>query len=239
MSTVSQHPRFSLFDVKPVLGNPTDTARSFLSQATMLAGFVSLTLAISGGLWLIWNVLAQGLLHNLEMALVALIPIGLAYLAGWVFSLVSLRAYHNLVFPVILRAYAWLILAGTLLLYLEIIQKLYAQAYGVSSFLAYTFSLIGALLALFGLHLLPEEQDLRPFSMPIFLVGLFQLGAMITRYVLFPIRGQGLFILGDLWIFVLMQTVAGLMLARFGIFNPLREAIADCFRERGNGPKTW
>ncbi len=232
MSTVSQHPQLSQFDVKPVLENSPEAARSFFSQATMLAGCASLTLALLGGLWLIWKVFQSGLLNNLEMALVALLPIGLAYLAGWAFSLVSIRAYHNLVFPLILRAYAWFILAGTLALYLAVIEKLYAQGYGVSNFLAYTFTLIGALLALFGLHLLPEEQDLRPFSIPIFLVGLFQLGAMITRYVIFPIRGNGLFIFADLWIFVLMQTVAGLMLARYGIFNPLREAIADLFRER-------
>jgi hypothetical protein len=87
---------------------------------------------------------------------------------------------------------------------------------------------------LFGLHLLPEEHDLRPFSIPIFLVGLFQLWAMISRYVFFPVEGHGIFIFGDLFIFALMQTLAGLMLAHTGVFNPLRESIADFFRNRGN-----
>lgn len=234
MSTVSRESNVSFLSVKPVLESSPEATRSFFSQTTMLAGFASLTLAMLGGLWVIWKVLEQGWLNNVEMALVALLPIGLAYLVGWIFSLVSIRAYHNLVFPIILRAYAWLVLAEALVLYLEVIRKLYLQSYGVANFVAYTFILLGVLLALFGLHLLPEEHDLRPFAIPIFLMGLFQLGVMISRYVLFPIRGHGLFILGDLWIFALLQIIAGLMLAQRGIFNPLRQAITDFFQDWGD-----
>ena len=99
MSTESRNQIVSLFVVKPVLENPTNSERSFLSQSTMLAGFVALTLAMGGGVWLIWKVLDNGLMNNLEMALVAMIPIGLAYLAGWIFSILSIRAYNNLVLP--------------------------------------------------------------------------------------------------------------------------------------------
>jgi hypothetical protein len=233
MSTESRSQSVSLFAVKPVLEKPTDSERSFLSQSTMLAGFVSLTWALLGGAWLIWKVLENGLMNNLEMALVAMIPIGLAYLAGWVFSIISIRAYNNLVFPLIIRYYAWFTLTGALVLYLKVIQKLFIQGYGFPNFLAYNFILSGVLLALFGLHLLPEEHDLRPFSIPIFLVGLFQLWAMISRYVFFPVNGRGIFIFGDLFIFALMQTIAGLMMAHSGVFNPLRASIADFFRDRG------
>lgn len=230
MSTESRHQIASLFVVKQ---KPTDSERSFLSQSTMFAGFVSLTWAMLGGIWLIGKVFDTGLMNNLDMALVALLPIGLAYLAGWIFSLLSIRAYNNLVFPLVIRSCAWFILAGALVLYLKVIQKLFTQGYGFSNFLAYIFILIGVLLALFGLHLLPEEHDLRPYSIPIFLVGLFHLWTMISRYVFFPIEGHGAFIFGDIFIFAMMQAIAGLMMAHTGVFNPLRESIADFFRDRG------
>jgi hypothetical protein len=233
MSTESRNQIMSLFVVKPVLEEPTDSERSFLSQSTMFAGFVALTLAMYGGIWLIWKVLDNGLMNNLDMAIVGMIPIGLAYLAGWIFSILSIRAYNNLVFPLIVRYYSWFTLTGVLVLYLKVIQKLFVQGYHFPNFLAYNFILLGVLLALFGLHLLPEEHDMRPFSVPIFLVGLLQLWMMTVRYVFFPIKGNEIYIFGDLFIFGIVQTIAGLMMAHNGIFNPLRASIADFFRDRG------
>jgi hypothetical protein len=212
-----------------------DSERSFLSQATMLVGFAALTLAMGGGVWLIWKVLDNGLMNNLDLAIVGMIPIGLAYGVGWIFSILSIRAYSNLVFPLIVRYYSWFTLTGALVLYIKVIQKLFSQGYHFPNFLAYNFILLGVLLALFGLHLLPEEHDLRPFSVPIFLVGLLHLWMMIVRYVFSPNlnKGYGIYILGDLWIFAVMQTIAGLMMAHNGLFNPLRESIAEFFRNRG------
>jgi len=210
-----------------------ESERSFLSQATMLVGFAALTLAMGGGVWLIWKVLDNGVMNNLDMAIVAMIPIGLAYSVGWIFSILSIRAYNNLVFPLLVRYYSWFTLAGGLVLYIKVIQKLFTQGYQFANFIAYSFILLGVLLALFGLHLLPEEHDLRPFSIPIFLVGLFQLWMMFVRYVFFPNKGNGIYILGDLSIFAIMQTIAGLMMAHNGLFNPLRKSIADFFRDRG------
>lgn len=221
------------FIVKPVLDKLSDSERSFLSQATMLVGFVALTLSMGGGVWLIWKVLDNGLMNNLDMAIVGMVPIGLAYSVGWIFSILSIRAYNNLVFPLIVRYYSWFTSTGVLVLYIKVIQKLFIQGYKFPNFLAYNFILLAVLLALFGLHLLPEEHDLRPFSVPIFLVGLLQLWMMIVRYVFFPIKGNGIFIFGDLFIFGIMQTIAGLMMAHNGIFNPLRKSISDFFRDSG------
>ncbi len=206
--------------------------RSLLSQAMMLTGVVSLTLSMGGGLWLVWSVLDNGLMENLRTALVGLIPIGLAYLTAWIFAILSIRVYHNLVLPLLVRGYAWLILAGFLVLYIKVMQKLFAQGYQFPNFMAYNFILLAVLLALFGLHLLVEEHDLRPFSIPIFFAGSLQLGFMIVRYVLNPVSGNELYILGDLWIFALMQTIAGLMLAHNGLFNPLRQGITDYFASK-------
>jgi len=212
--------------------NKASSERSLLSQATMLAGVVSLTLSMGGGIWLIWNILDNGLMDNLMMALVGIVPIGLAYLTAWVFSILSIRVYNNLLFPVFVGGYAWLTLAGLLVLYVKVMQKLFTQAYQFPNFIAYNFILLAVLLALFGLHLLIEEHDLRPFSIPIFFAGSLQLGFMIVRYVVYPIDGNELFIVGDLWIFGMMQTIAGLMLAHNGIFNPLRNSITDYFSSK-------
>jgi hypothetical protein len=221
------------FIEEPVKARPPDSERSFLSQATMFVGFVALTLALLGGAWLIWKVLDNGLMNNLGVALVGMIPIGLAYVVGWIFSLVSIRAYNNLVLPMIVRYYAWFTLTGVLVLYVKVIQKLFIQTYQFSNFVAYNFILMVVLLALFGLHLLPEDHDMRPFSIPIFLVGLLHLWVMIVRYVIFPVKGNGVYILGDLTVFAIMQTIAGLMMAHNGLFNPLRSSISEFFRERG------
>lgn len=220
------------FIEEPVQARPPDSERRFLSQATMFVGFVALTLALLGGVWLIWKVLDNGLMNNLELALVGMIPIGLAYMVGWIFSLISIRAYSNLVFPLVVRYYSWLTLTGVLVLYIKVIQKLFMQSYQFSNFTAYLMILVLVLLALFGLHLLPEDHDMRPFSIPIFLVGLLQLWIMIIRYVFFPVKGHGIYILGDLTIFAFMQTIAGLMLAHNGLFNPLRSSISEFFRDR-------
>ena len=200
----------------------------------MLVGLMALTLAMLGGVWLILKVLENGLMNNLDVAIVGMIPIGLAYAVGWIFSILSIRAYNNLVFPLIVRYYSWFTLTGALVLYIKIIQKLFTQGYHFTNFLAYNIILLGVLAALFGLHLLPEEHDLRPFSVPIFLVGLLHLWMMTVRYVFFPVKGNEIYIFGDLFIFGIMQTIAVLMMAHNGIFNPLRQSIADFFRDRGN-----
>ena len=232
MSTNNGNEIVPPFIEEPGQASPSESERSFLSQATMLVGLVALTLAMGGGVWLILNVLDNGLMDNLEVAMIGMIPIGLAYLVGWIFSIISIRACNNLVVPLIVRYYSWFALTGALVLYLKVIQKLFTQAYHVPNFIAYNFILLGVLLALFGLHLLPEEHDLRPFSIPIFWVGLLQLWVMIVRYVLFPNKSHGIYVFGDLFIFVIIQTIAGLMMAHNGIFNPLRKMIADFFRDR-------
>jgi hypothetical protein len=208
--------------------------RSFLSQATMLVGLLALALALFGGLGLIWKVLNNGLMNNLEMAIVGMIPIVLAYLVGWGFSVISVRAFSNLVLPLIVRYYSWFTLTGVLVLYLKVIEKLFLQGYHFSNFIAYCVTLLWILLALFGLHLIPEEYDLRPFSIPLFIIGLLQLVMMVIRYVVTPPgNGNGVYVFGDLFIFALMQAIASLMLAHTGMFNPLRQSINDFFRRRG------
>jgi len=220
------------FFEEPVQKSPTESERSFLSQTTMLVGLMALTLAMGGGVWLILNVLRNGLMDNLEIAIVGMIPIGLAYLVGWIFSILSIRVYNNLVLPLIVRYYSWFTLTGALVLYIKVIQKLFTQGYHLPNFIAYNFLLLGILLALFGLHLLPEEHDLRPFSVPIFLVKLFHLWIMLIRYVFFPTRGHGIYVFGDITIFAILQIIAVLMMAHNGIFNFLRISISDYFQDK-------
>lgn len=215
---------------------PPRPERSFLSQTTMLVGLLALGLALISGAGLIWKLLSEGgLMKNLDMAIVGMIPIMLAYLVGWVFCNLSIRAFNNLVLPLFIRYYGWFTLTGVLVLYLKVIQKLFTQGYPFGNFIAYILILLWMLVALFGLHLIPEEHDLRPFSIPLFVIGLGQLVMMVVRYVVVPPEsGNGVYVLGDLLIFIMMQSIAGLMLAHTGLFNPLRKSIDDFFRrEKG------
>jgi len=207
--------------------DPFQTERGRLSMITMVIGFTALTLAMGGGVWLIWTILEKGLMDNLETAMAGIVPIGLAFLVGWIFCLLCIRAYDNLILPSLVRYYSWITLTGVLLLYIKVMQKLFTFNYGFPNFVAYNAILVAVLLALLGLHLIPEEDDLRPLSIPLIWAGLFQLWLMIVRYVLHPVAGKGKYVVADLWIFVFMQAIAVSMLAHTGVFDDLRRGIAN------------
>lgn len=214
------------------LRNTVDT-RGMLSIATMLVSLASLTASMLGAGKLVFDIFDDGLASSLQSVTTKLIVLGFSFFFGWIVGLASIRAFGNLVYPYIIKIYSWGCLSAVGLLYLMIIQKLYLQEYDGIHFWAYLAILLGGLAVLLFLHLLVEDNDLRPYAIPLLIISVFQLFAIIYRYV-FTDDPQEMMLLGDLTIFLVMIAISALMLMHLGIFAPLRGQLHDWFTKNGN-----
>jgi hypothetical protein len=206
---------------KPTLP-PKNNPRSLLSHVTMLVGWAALTIAMLGWAKLMWDVLAEG--FTMDGLWAKVISLGLAFLLGWVVSLVSMRVLGNLVLPLVIKAYLVATVAGILVLYGRVVFfKLFLEAFNKGHYFRYSLALAAGFAVLVGLHLIIEDHDLRPFSIPFLVAGLGHLALMVSHYV-FEGRSYDQWP-GDLYFFTLMMAIAALMLAHFGIFNRFRYII--------------
>lgn len=205
--------------------------RGMLSIATMLASLATVTIALGGGMMLVMDIFDKGIAESLSKMPIKVAVLGFAFLFGWLTGLISIRGFGNLFYPLIIRIYAWGCLAAIGILYIKIIQKLYLQSYDGTRFGVYLAILFGGLFALFCLHLLVEGHDLRPFAIPLLAISVIHLFVIVYHYV-FAGNENGIFALGDVTVFTLMITIAGLMLMHIGIFSSMREAIGDLFEKK-------
>jgi hypothetical protein len=202
--------------------------RGMLSNVTMLLAVGVLSVALIGGGKLVLDIFGEGLFKSLHMVWAKAIVIALAYSFGWLVANLSIRVYNNLVLPLFIRFLTWACLLGVTLLYLAVIQRLYRQAYDLQHFMAYLLITSAGLGALVGLHLILEEHDLRPYSIPLLLVAFLQLATIVYRYV-FTADAKPLYLLGDLLFFGIMLVFSSLMLAHLGLLNPIRQKITRFF----------
>ena len=212
---------------KPLQKNGVDT-RGMLSISTMFASLSALTVSIGGAVKLSLVIFDDGLADNLEGLSVKVIVLGLAFFFGWGIGLVSIRSFGNLVYPLIIKIYAWACLVAISILYIKIIQKLYLQKYDGFHFWAYLVMLLGGLFVLICMHLLIEDHDLRPFAIPLIIISVLQLFVIVLRYV-FDANPNGLMVFADFTIFIVMISISALMLMHIGILSPMREQIGRLF----------
>lgn len=199
-----------------------EKSRSGLSMLTMILGWVTLTLAMIGGAKLMLDILTDGL----EMSgwLAKVISLGLTFLLGWVVSLVCIRVFGNLILPVVVKVYIFLVVGGILLLYGRVAQKLFFEAFNpLAHYSRYSIAIGVGFAVLIGLHLLLEDHDLRPFAMPFLFGGVAHLSGMVIHYVF--MNGKPVDIWADVYFFAMMMVLALLMLAHLGIFNLPRRII--------------
>jgi hypothetical protein len=227
-------PQKSLPHVQPFVDGKTkprkngvDT-RGMLSLVTMLVSLAALTLSMLGATKLILDVFNDGLANNLEGMLVKVVVLGFAFFFGWGIGLTSIRGFGNLVYPIVIKIYAWACLAAVGILYIKVIQKLYMQTYDSLHFWAYLLMLLGGLFVLICLHLLVDGHDLRPFAIPLLVISVVQLFVIVYRYV-FTENPNGWMLLGDFTIFIVMISISALMLMHIGILSPLRDQINQIF----------
>lgn len=101
----------------------TDTKRQSLSMITLTLGWVALTVAMLGGVKLLWDILTEG--FSLANIWGKIISLGLTFLLGWVISLVCIRAFGNLILPLLMQIYIFFTVSGILILYGLVVYKLY------------------------------------------------------------------------------------------------------------------
>jgi len=211
--------------------------RGMLSIATMLVSLTALTVSMGGAAKLVFDIFDDGFTGNLEGILVKVVVLVLSFFFSWVIGLVSIRSFGNLVYPLIIKIYAWVCLGAVCIIYIKVIQKLYMQKYDGLHFWAYLVLLLGGLFVLISLHLLIEDHDLRPFAIPLLIVSALQLFVIVFRYV-FNANPKGLMLFADFMVFIVMISASALMLMHIGIFSPLRDQIGLLFATEPTSRKT-
>src|SRR4030095_3217502 len=201
--------------------------RGLFSIAMLLLSIGGLGFAMLGGTKMVFDILGER--PNTVSTVTQIVVIVLAYAVGWVTAILAIRVYGNLVLPILINWFTWGCLAAVCFLYIEILKRMYAQPDDLGRFLKYLAVIAGGLGALIGLHLILEDHDLRPFSIPLLLISLTQLGLIVYRYV-FDTQGVKTgFLWKDLVLFFCMTAVAVSMLTHLGMLAPLRKWITNYF----------
>lgn len=201
--------------------------RGMLSLLMLLASMGALSFALIGGAKLILDIFSIGLFNSLSGISTKAVVVGLAYAVGWITAMIAIRVYGNLVLPFVINFLTWGCLIGVCALYVLILQRLYDQAYDLPHYFAYLMVVATGLAAMVGLHLIIEDHDLRPFSIPLLIISLIQLGLIVFRYVFTDANPT--FLWKDLFFFLSMAAFAYLMLAHIGLLKPLRTRLTNYF----------
>jgi len=202
--------------------------RGLLSLAMMLSSVGALTFALLGGARLILDIFSVGLSNSLNGLSTKAFVIALAYMVGWLTAMIAIRVYSNLILPIIINFFAWGCLVGVCVLYLLVLQRLYTQGYDMLHYWAYLIIVAAGLFAMVGLHLIIDGHDLRPFSIPLLIISLIQLGLIVFRYV-FTGTANPTYLWKDLLFFLGMAIFSFYMLAHFGLLTPLRTRLTNYF----------
>jgi hypothetical protein len=201
--------------------------RGMLSLLMLIASMLALTFALLGGAKLVLDIFGAGLMNSLNGLSTKVLVVGLAYAVGWITAMIAIRVYANLVLPFIINFLIWGCLIGVCALYVLILQRLYGQEYDLAHYFAYLMIMAAGLGAMVGLHLIIEDHDLRPVSMPLLIISVIQLGLIVFRYVF--AAGNPTYLWKDLLFFLSMAVFAYLMLAHMGLLEPLRTRLTRYF----------
>ena len=201
--------------------------RGMLSLLMLLASIGALSFALIGGAKVILDIVSIGLINSLSGISTKAVVVGLAYGVGWITAMIAIRVYGNLVLPFVINFLTWGCLIGVCALYVLILQRLYDQTYDLTHYFAYLMVVATGLAAMVGLHLIIEDHDLRPFSIPLLIISLIQLGLIVFRYVFTDANPT--FLWKDLFFFLSMAAFAYLMLAHIGLLKPLRMRLTNYF----------
>ena len=202
--------------------------RGMFSILMLLASIIALGFALLGGAKLVFDIFSAGLLNSINGLGTKVLVVGLAYAVGWLTAMIAIRVYGNLVLPFAINFLIWGCLIGVCTLYLLILQRLYDQAYDLPHYVAYLMIMVAGLAAMVGLHLIIEDHDLRPFSIPLLVIAMMQLGLIVFRYV-FTTTANPAYLWKDLLFFFMMGSFAFLMLAHMGLLKPLRLELTNYF----------
>jgi len=211
--------------------------RGLLSIAMLLLSLGSLGIALLGGGRLMLDIFGDGLQNSLTGMGAKVIVVGLAYVVGWLTAMISIRVYGNLILPMLINWFTWGCLVGVCVLYILILQRLYNQSYDLLHYWAYLLVIAAGLGAMVGLHLILEDHDLRPFSVPLLIISLIQLALIVFRYV-FTKTANLSYLWKDIFFFFAMSAFSVLMLAHLGLLKPLQTRFTNYFDRNSKSIRT-
>jgi len=200
--------------------------RGMLSIVMLLVSVGTLGIAMLGGAKMAYDIFGPEKETQVGM-FSAVVVLAVAYGVGWLTAMVAIRVYGNLILPIIINWLTWACLAGICFLYVEIMDRLYKQEYEFLSFIKYVVVMAAGLIAMVGLHLIIEDHNLRPFSIPLVISSMIQLGLIVNRYVF--VGGKAIYLPGDLFFLFGMSVFSIFALAHFGILEPLRKNLTNYF----------
>jgi hypothetical protein len=207
-----------------------------LSILMLMASMGALGIALLSGGWLVLDILGVGLENSLPTLPAKALVIAVAYAVGWITAMVAIRVYGNLVLPFIINYMIWGCLIGVCALYVLILQRMYDQTYNMLRFLAYLIIMAAGLGGMVGLHLILEDHDLRPLSIPLLVISMIHLALIVFRYV-FTVANSG-YLWTDLLFFFAMAGFSFLMLAHIGLLAPLRAQLTNYFDQNSKVIRT-
>lgn len=209
--------------------------KGMMNVAVFLISSLSMGIGLLGGGWIGLSVLLNGV-EDLGALFAGLLAAGLAYGVGWGIGLFGVRMLGNMILPIAMKAYAWIILIGLAALQIAIISRLFEQGYTPLKFMKYVILFCAGLIALVGVHLIIEDHDLVPFSFPILIISLFHLYFIVFHYIFYPNAQNDKFnygyVVGDATFFLFTSSLGALMLAHLGLLSSIRTAIDKFFKEK-------
>jgi hypothetical protein len=211
-------------DQHPQANPPAAQVQNPMSLVVMAIGWLILTVAMVGGGKVLWDVLSDGLANKkMESLSAQVIALGLAFVIGWIVSLINIRSMGNLILPRVIRLYITFTLAGIVLIYLRVALKLLTEIFVTEQYLRYTIVLLAGFFALSFLHLLVENFHTGPLAFVLLITGMLHLLAIVFHYVF--LEGDPKFIGGDVYFLVFILIMAGLLGSNLAFLNPIRSML--------------
>lgn len=190
----------------------TDGVRKVFRQVSFVLSAAALLVDVAGLGKLAYDVVARGQLTDIGFKLIVLVAV---FLFGIGLGILSVRGFANTSVYVIARFYAWTYLGICCISYLGIAFVLHQQHYTAGTFAALVVVLAAELLAVGALHVVIEEHDIRPFSLPLLAVCVVHALLIVYGYVFKGVPVSG-FLAGDLIVFIGMTLVSSAMLGEMG-----------------------
>jgi hypothetical protein len=193
-----------------------------LRAAMMVGGTGALLMLVFSVGKLLLEILNTGF-PDMDTLCAKLLWIAILFLTGWVVSLIGIRLLNNLVLPLIICGFIWLTLFGILAIYMLTICRLYTETFSPVCCLYHSLLFATGFAVLVGLHLLIEDYDLRPYSIPILVMVLIHFFVAVSHYVV--LKGHLACAINDAICLSVMLFICILMALHLGLLNPLRRTV--------------
>lgn len=206
------------------------TRQSAASYIIMAFGWALLTVAMVGGVYLVFRYLTAKEGETFSM-LAPLVILGIAYLAGWIVSLVSIRVFYNLIMSMVVKVYSFGVLAAMLLVYGRAINKILRFQVDNPEFTLpsgkYFLVLFAGYFLLVSLSLLVSDLKLTPHAI-LLLIGISAHIIVAVYHHVFAAPVPPELVVYDVY-FLGTIVIIVILLFQTWLYKPLKIAIARSF----------